>query len=79
MDSLEMNKEQNAANEALMANIEQPEQLNANDTQQEEKVPANEPKKNYAEMLKPELLETLKQLVEKDVNAVKDDVEAIKQ
>ncbi len=79
MDSLEMNKEQNAANEALMANIEQPEQLNANDTQQEEKVPANELKKNYAEMLKPELLETLKQLVEKDVNAVKDDVEAIKQ
>lgn len=79
MDSLEMNKEQNAANEALMANIEQPEQLNANDTQQEEKVPANEPKKNYAEMLKPELLETLKQLVEKYVNAVKDDVEAIKQ
>lgn len=79
MDPLEMNKEQNAANEELMANDKQQDLLMVEDTQQEEIAPAIELKRNYAEMLKTELLETLKKLVEQDVNAVKDDVEAIKQ
>ncbi len=79
MDPLEMNKEQNAANEELIANEKQQDQLTVSDAQLEDTAPKAEPKQNYADMSKGDLLEVLKQLVEQDVNAVKDDVEAIKQ